>query len=507
MKSKKSNIDFSMIVIVLGFVFAVVAYFFISPDQSKQIIDLINNYILSNLGFVYVLLVLGSLFLGVYMGAGRFGHIKLGEEKKEFSEFAWAAMMFCSSMAAGFIYWGSMEWVFHYMKPGLGIIPFSAEAAEYAATIPLFYWGFSAWGIYLIPAVAFAFLRYNLKNERFDVSIACKPLLGKYADGIGGKIINIIFLFGILGGIGTALGIGSPLVSASLNHLFGIEDTPSLRFWVIVVVTVIFTISAYNGVKKGIRVLSNANIILMLLMVIFIFFIGNTGFIVKMQTTSLGLLIDNYFKMSTYLDPVNNGGDPESWLVFYWAWWLSYAIFMGLFIARISRGRTIRQVIFGGLGYGFAGSFSMFSVLGNFSMDMHLRGVMDVVKGVTENGGPTTVIEMYSKIPFGTVFILAILVASILSMATSFDSAAYTMAMVSSKQISLSGSPDKRLTIFWALTLAALPMVIMLFNGSLAHVQALSVVLALPTCIIYTIIVISCFKMFSDYEKTSGHSL
>lgn len=114
-------------------------------------------------------------------------------------------MMFCSSMAAGFIYWGSIEWVFHYIKPPFGINPLSPEAADYAATLPIFYWGISAWGVYLIPAVAFAFLRYNLKNERFDVAIACKPLLGKHADEIGGKMINILFLFGILGGIGVPL--------------------------------------------------------------------------------------------------------------------------------------------------------------------------------------------------------------------------------------------------------------------------------------------------------------
>jgi BCCT family betaine/carnitine transporter len=250
MKSHKSNTDYSMIITVLAFVFIVNVYFFIAPAQSKVTIDLVNHYILSNFGFVYALIVLVSLGLCVFVGAGRFGPIRLGDEKKEYSEFSWAAMMFCSSMAAGFIYWGSIQWVFHYINPPFGMIPQSVEASEFAATLPLFYWGLSAWGVYLIPAVAFAFLRYNLKNDRFDVAIACRPLLGKHADGLGGKMINILFLFGILGGIGTALGIGSPLISASLNQLFGWDDTPMLRFLVIVVVTAIFTISAYNGIKK-----------------------------------------------------------------------------------------------------------------------------------------------------------------------------------------------------------------------------------------------------------------
>lgn len=205
--------------------------------------------------------------------------------------------------------------------------------------------------------------------------------------------------------------------------------------------------------------------------------------------------------MSTYLDPISNGGESQSWLVFYWAWWLSYAIFMGLFIAKISRGRTIRQVIFGGLFYGFIGSFSMFSVLGNYSMDLQLRGVFDVVKGVTENGGPATVVAMFAQMPFGEVFVFVLLITSVLSMVTGFDAAAYTMAMVSSKQIALDGRPSKKLTVFWALILAAIPMVLMIFNSTLSQVQALSVILVLPTCLIYSLIVISCFKMLSDYQK------
>lgn len=501
MKLQKSNTNYSMIIAVLAFVFIVDAYFFFAPDHSKQVIDLANNYILSNFGFVYVLIVLASLFLCIYMGISKFGSIQLGEEKKEYSEFSWASMMLCSSMAAGFIYWGSIEWVFHYIKPPFGIIPLTAEAAEYAATLPVFYWGMSAWSVYLIPAVAFAFLRYNLKNERFDVAIVCEPLLGRHINGIPGKLLNIFFLFGLLGGIGTALAIGSPLVSASLHQLFGLEDTPLLRFMIVIIITVLFTISAYRGVKKGIRVISDVNIVLMLLMVGYVFLVGNTGFIIKMQTTSLGLMLDNYFKMSTYLDPLSNTGESQSWLVFYWAWWLSYAIFMGLFIAKISRGRTIRQVIFGGLFYGFIGSFSMFSVLGNYSMDLQLRGIFDVVKGVTENGGPATVVAMFSQMPFGEVFVFVLLITSVLSMVTGFDAAAYTMAMVSSKQIALDGRPSKKLTVFWALTLAAIPMVLMFFNSTLSQVQALSVILVLPTCLIYSLIVISCFKMLADYQK------
>lgn len=500
-KSHHSVTDKTMIAVVLIFVSLVCLCLFLAPDFSKTAIQSMNYFITRNLGFVYIWIVLISIVLCLYLGAGRYGSIQLGEGKKEYSEFSWASMMFCASMAAGFIYWGSIEWVFHYMEPPFGIDPLSATAAEYAATLPLFNWGFSAWSVYLIPAVVFAFVHYNLKQEKFDVSNACRPILGNHVDGILGKFINIFFLFGIIGGVGTALGIGSPLVSACLNKLFGWEDTNLLRFGVMVLVTVTFTISAYNGIKKGIKILSDINVFLMLATVLFLFITGNTVFIIKMQTTSLGILVSQFVKMSTYMDPVNNSGYTEAWTVFYWAWWMSYSLFMGLFIAKISKGRSIKQVIFGGLGYGFLGSFTFFSIFGNYFMGQQLGGSYDVVKGVVENGGPTTVVDIFSKAPFGMLLVFAILITSIISMATNFDSAAYTMAMVSSKKIQLGQRPGKSLTIFWALCLAAIPMTLMIFGGSLIELQTLSIILALPTCIIYIILIFSCFKLLKAYSR------
>ncbi|MEG1940649.1 MAG: BCCT family transporter, partial [Eubacterium sp.] len=498
-KEEQRNIDWVMIGIVLAFVVIVCACLFISPDWSRNIISGVNKFVSVNFGFVYIWVVAISILLCVILGCSKYRNIKLGEGKKEYSEFSWASMMFCASMAAGFIYWGSIEWVYHYMAPPFAVEPLSAKAAEYAATLPIFHWGISAWSVYLIPAVAFAFVHFNLKQERFDVGNVCREVLGDRVDGVLGKVLNIFFIFGLLGGVGTALGIGSPLVSACLNKLFGIEDTPLLRFGVMVLVTCIFTISAYKGIKKGIKILSDINIYMMLAAVVVLFVLGNTTFIIKMQTTALGKMIQEFIHLSTYMDPVNNTGHPETWIVFYWAWWVSYSIFMGLFIAKISKGRTIKQVIFGGLGYGFLGSFTFFSIFTNFFMDQQLSGAYDVVKGVTENGGPATVVDVFSKLPIGTVFVVAILITSIISMATNFDSAAYTLAMVSSKKIQLGERPSKSLTIFWALCMAAIPMTLMIFGGSLAELQTLSIIMALPTCIVYAIIVLSCFKMLEKY--------
>ncbi len=508
MKNKEgqpSNIDWTVVLVSLIFVAACSIFLFAMPEQSTLIVNQINSFIATKFGWLYIWLTLISIVLCLYMGlSNKFKDIKMGENvEKEYSEFSWAAMMFCASMAAGFIYWGCIEWAYHYGAPPFGLTPLSVEAGEYAATLPLLHWGFSAWSLYLIPSVAFAFVHFTLKQERFDVANVCREILGDRVDGTLGKVLNIFFVFGLIGGVGTALGIGSPLVSASLNNLFGLQDTPQLRTIVMIVVAAIFATSAYQGVRRGIKVLSNINVTIMISLAVIMFILGDTIFIVKMSTTALGKLFQNFIHISTYMDPINNSGHPESWLVFYLAWWMSYSVFMGLFIAKISKGRTVFQIIFGGLIYGFAGTFVFFSIWGNFFMGKYLDGSFDIVGSLESAGGPQTVIQVFRSLPVGVVFVLSILIASIISMATNFDSASYTLAMVSSKKIQLGERPGKPLTMFWAISLAAIPMVMMWLGASLEDLQVLSIILALPTCIVYGIIVASCFKMLLKYRKKS----
>lgn len=245
-----------MIGVVLAFIVIVCACLFISPDWSKWIINSVNSFIATNLGFVYVWIVFISIILCIVLGTSKFKNIKLGEGEKEYSEFSWASMMFCASMAAGFLYWGSIEWVFHYMAPPYGVDAQSVKAAEYAATLPLFHWGISAWSVYLIPAVAFAFVHFNLKQEKFDVANVCREILGDRVDGPLGKVINIFFIFGLLGGVGTALGIGSPLVSACLNKLLALR-TPRFCglgswFWLPVFLPSALTRALSAGLKSSV---------------------------------------------------------------------------------------------------------------------------------------------------------------------------------------------------------------------------------------------------------------
>ena len=306
----------------------------------------------------------------------------------------------------------------------------------------------------------------------------------------------------MVGGAGTTLGIGTPVATAALNDLFGIQDTGSVKFITLLVITCIFTLSAYAGVKKGIKILSNINVAFLLVIVALVFCFSDKIFVLKLATTSVGLLVSDFFRMSTWMDPVLQTGFVETWTVFYWAWWLSIALSVGLFIAKISRGRTIRNVILGCLGYGLAATFLFFTVFTGNAVSLTLKGFMDVPECMNNLGGPQTVMALLHCNPVGSVLIFLVLIASIILTATTYDSVSHTLAMVSAKNLDNEADPPKKLSVFWALTVAAIPAVLLLFEGSLQQIQTFTIVFTLPVCVLYVIITVSLFKMLrQDFKK------
>ncbi len=216
----------------------------------------------------------------------------------------------------------------------------------------LFHWGPLAWALYCIPALPIAYAFHNRKIPFLRISQACRGVIGDRADGPLGKLIDVLFIFGLVGGTGTSLGLGTPILSESISTLFDIERTFALDAFVIVIWTAIFGTTVYLGMEKGIKRLADANVYLGFFLCAFVLIAGPTVFILDTFTNSLGLLVTNFVRMSLYTDPVGQSGFPQTWTVFYWAWWIAYAPFMGLFVARISRGRTIREVVVGEPGLG-----------------------------------------------------------------------------------------------------------------------------------------------------------
>jgi len=492
----KSVLDKTVFFGAISVLLAIALPIFFAPEASATVINGINNFILTKLGSFYIWFGLFCIGFCIWVSFSRYGKIRLGDEneKPEFSNFSWIAMLFCAGVGAGVVYWGVIEWAYYYTAPPLGVEVGSWQAAEMSAAYGLFHWGPIAWAIYSVTSCAVGYIYFVRKTPVFKLSEACRGLLGNKVDGIIGKLIDISFIFGLIGGVATSLGLGSPLVTAGIAKVFNLEITPMLEVSVLVLVTALFAFSAYSGLKKGIKVLSDINVILALLIVVFVFIMGNTVFIMEMGTTAIGVAVSKFLKMSTWMDPAGKSMFPQWWTIFYWAWWGAYAPFMGMFIARISKGRTIKQMVMGSMVYGSAGCVLFFTILGNYGLDLQLSGQMDVVTSLGEVGGPQTIVAILSNLPLGNIVILLIAALCIIFMATSYDSASYILAACSQKEIGVGKEPARWLRLVWAFGLAALPIGFILLGSSLKTLQTVSLVFAIPVCII---VMLSGFSFLS----------
>lgn len=481
----------------------------LNPEGSKAIIDQIQNFMITKLGFLYSWYGIFAIIFVVWISFSKYGRIKLGErdEKPEFKTFSWASMLFCAGIGAGIIFWGAIEWVYYFQSPPLGAEHGSWQAAELAASYGIFHWGPAAWAMYSISACGVGYLYFVRKTPVLKISEACRGVLGDRVDGILGSVIDIAFMFGLLGATATSLGIGAPLATAGLAHVFNIEITLPFQLLIIGIITAIFATSAYMGLKKGIKILSDINVMLTFVLVVFVFVAGNTVFMLNMGSTAVGRVVQQFPQMMTWLDPAGESMFPQWWTVFYWAWWGAYAPFMGMFIAKISRGRTIKQMLLGALGYGTAGCVMFFAILGNYGLDLQLSGQMDVVQTLSEHGGPNTVIKIFENLPMGNFVILVIAVISIVFMATTFDSASYVLAAVSQKELRQDEDPMRWLRLLWAFSLALVPIGFMLMDSPLGVLQTASIVAALPVSIIVVITAFSFVKMVKADEAAGKISL
>lgn len=455
------------------------------PESGRVMVGLANDYMTTNFGILYLAMGLGAFFFLIFVAFSKNGHIKLGEEgeEPEFNTFSWAAMLFAAGIGSSILYWSVIEWVYYYQGPPFGLEPESPEAIPWATAYGMFHWGPIAWAIYTLPALPIAYFYYVRKKSVLKVSEAVRPVLGKWVDGPLGKIIDILFIFGLLGGAGTTLALGTPMIAEGVNYLTGIPVNLLTQALIMLLCTIIFAISSASGLKKGIKVLSDLNIWLALFLLAVVLFFGPTRFIVETTFNGVGLILDNFFRMATWAEPFRNlggfteSGFPEAWTVFYWAWWLVYAPFVGLFIARISRGRTIRSMIFGTMIYGTLGCVLFFGIFGNYGLHLQLTGQFDVISFMETNGPAATIIAVVSQLPFSYLMVLVFTVLSIIFLATTFDSSSYILASVVQK--SVDGEPLLWNRLFWAFTLCILPLSL-LFLGGLDTLQTASIVGGFP---------------------------
>lgn len=460
---------------------AVAAALIVYPDSSQAWASNAMSAITSNFGWLLVAFGFGAFVFALWLAFGRYGNVKLDRQQgdKEYSEVSWAAMMFSAGIGIGLMSWSFVEPVYYLSTPPLGLEPHSVDAFNWGHMYTLFHWSFVPWTLYAIPAVAVAYRLYVRNRPYLRISEACRPVFKSQSDGFLGVVTDTLILLGLLGGAGTSLGLGVPLVSELVSHLFGVEDSIGMRLGVIGFWALLFGGSAYRGLKQGIRWLSDINIVLAIIVVAFVLLAGPTVFILSLTMSSFGLLLDSFTQISFWLAPITGDSFPDNWTLFYWAWWVAYAPLMGLFIGRISKGRTIKSLALGTLTWGSLGCMSFLAVCGAYALNLELTGVLAVSELLQQSGIPSTVVAILETLPFSTLVISVFTLLSFVFLATTLDSSAYVLASISTKRLAGGEEPARWNRVAWAVILAALAVGLLVIDA-LDTVKASTIVLALP---------------------------
>ena len=484
-------------------VFAIALLILINGETAKSVIQGIYESIATIFGSTYLVLTLLCFFFLILLGSTNYGSYKLGgkDSVPEFSYFSWIGMLFCSGIGGGIIYWSSVEWTYYVESPQFDLIPFSVEAYSLATAYGLFHWGISAWSIYGIPAVALsiAFYKYNLNSLRLSSSLTGLGFKG-IESSLFGRLIDLMFVLATIGAAGGTIGSYIPMLSSGFSNLFNINNNLSLDLGVIALCVGLFGFSVYKGLDRGIKILSNFNLLLALIFLILVLLSADITNILNTALSGIYYSFIYFWDMST-LGITKTSNFSKEWTIFYWAWWVAFGPLVGLFIARISKGRSLRQVIFGMLFFGTLGTWLFYLILGGYSMNAELSNQVTVLANMGEYGHANTVISVVNSLPLNTLMLLIFCVITIVFITTSYDSMSYVISYHVLKTDGNSTNPHKNLRLGWALILGILPATLVLYSD---HSVALDLILitSLPLMLVYPLMALSIMKELKSYEKT-----
>ena len=493
----KAIIDKPISIVCIILVAIFVFFMCLKPEATLNAVNAVFNAVTSVMGVPILWFVFIGLFLCLYLALSKHGNVKLGEGEPEYSLFSYIAMMMCAALAATASYYSFVEWSFYYADPAFGIEPYSQEAAEMSLSYAFFHWGFSVQVIFVLTAVSLAYAYHVKKVPVLRVSAVCEAMLGnfKYKKQLG-KLIDALTILSIVGGMGVSLGVGVPLISAGIGKIFGIEVTFTTNVIVLILVAVVFSITSIVGIERGMKKLSDWTLYAAIFLIAFIFITGPTQFIWKNFTQSVGTMISNYVDMSLFTDPIRESGFPELNTIFLFTLALNYAALMGIHITKISKGRTIREMILTCLGGISIGTWIMFGVNGSFGMEAELSGTYELSKAADTQAG---LFELFEQLPGGTMIIPIIFTLVTLGfLATSLDSASFTLAASATKKLDKNGNPNSKFRLVWCVVLALVPLSIMFAGAPFDTIKTICIVLSVPFLFVIIGMLIGLFKWFKE---------
>ncbi|MFD1735068.1 BCCT family transporter [Bacillus salitolerans] len=468
---------------------------FIAPDHLDETSSNALAFTTANFGWFYLFATFIFLAFAFYLAFGPYGKIKLGEddEEPEYSYYTWFAMLFSAGMGIGLVFWGVAEPIYHFITPPLDTVEGgSTTAARLALRYSFFHWGLHPWAIYTIIALALAYSQFR-KGESGLISSTFRPLLGNRVEGPIGKGIDTLAAIATAFGVATSLGLGTLQINGGLSHVFGMPNTIFTQLMIILAVTILYMLSATTGLNKGIRYLSNLNLGLAGGLLLFVLFAGPTTFIVDVFTTTIGDYLGNIIPMSFRMTPFTQGTWVGAWTLFYWAWWIAWAPFVGTFIARVSRGRTIKEFVLGVLLVPTILGAIWFSAFGGSAIFFDLFEQGRISEAVS-NDVTTALFITLEQFPLGMLLAGLATLLIITFFVTSADSATFVLGMLTSKGVL---NPATSTKIIWGVLQSSIAAVLLL-SGGLGGLQTASIVAALPFSVIMVLMVFALSKSLNQ---------
>ena len=485
------RVDLGVFVPAAAITVVFLAWGMIAPESLAGVTSAIMDFLLADIGWVYVAAVCGFVAICIFLIFSRYGHIKLGkdDDEPEFGTISWISMMFAAGMGIGLLFYGVAEPISHFAAPPPGLAdPKSENAARIAMQYTFLHWGVTGWAIYAIAGLALAYFGYR-HDGRNLISTACRPILGDMVDGWVGKSLDTAAVLATLFGLIPSLGMGALQVNGAMEFLWGIPTTATAQIVFIAVVTVMFVLSATTGVGKGVQFLANFSMLVAIVIALYVVVVGPTRFIFSALIESVGLYIYNFWPMMLRTGTFSQDSWVQSWTIFYWAWWVSWAPFVGTFIARISKGRTIREFVLGVLLLPAAVSLIWFVIFGGTAIYLSLAQGIGIVEAV-EASQASALFALLDQFPLSGIISTAVMALIVLWFVSGADAGAVVMGILCSRG---SANPPRLITAFWGIV-AAIAAAMLLLAGGLTALQQTMVVMSAPFMVVMVVLTLGLLK-------------
>ena len=473
------NVFFSTVAIISIFLVVVV----LAPNSFELITKNLNQWVTDSFSWFYVLSVAIFLILLIYIALSDMGKIKLGPDHSQpnYSNASWFALLFTAGMGIGLMFFGVAEPVMHYVSPPEGAGE-TIQAAQQSMRVTFFHWGFHAWAIYTVVGLALAYFAYR-HNLPLKIRSALYPIIGEKIYGPIGDAVDTFATIGTVFGVATTLGFGVTQINSGLNYLFGIQQATSTQVILIIVVSTMASMSVFLGLDKGIKRLSELNLILVLTLLLFVFFASSSIYLLQTTIQNAGQYVSNLFAMTFNLYAYQPNGWIGGWTIMYWAWWISWSPFVGMFIARVSKGRSIREFIVGVLLIPTGFTLIWMGFMGNAALYSILHEANHSLVVAVQRDSSVALFAFLQSLPFSSVMSLLATCLVMLFFVTSADSGALVTDYLTAKS---ENSPIWQ-RLFWTVLMAVLAIVLLLVGG-LGALQSATMMSALPVTFIMLLI-------------------